>query len=972
MMPRCAVDRPSAPAKRPAAAGRPAGRPRGARASARATVAVALAGLALAWAGHRGVAVGGELPTGDVVEIRIEGNKTVPEAKIRTKIVHTKVGRPLTRKGLQADHESLWNTRWFSSVTQKYTPAADNKGIIVFFIVEEMPLIQKLRFEGMTKLYRKDVEKSTQLKEGERADWRRATMAVATINSMYKEKGYEFARVELIKGGKPDDTEVHIRIFEGPKVTVGRVEFVGNTIFDDDHLRDKVVTGAKFWGLIRANFQRDIVEQDAQKLKDFYQGLGYLEVQVTPVVRSGATPGDQLLTFVISEGVQFKVRDVRIEGNTKIKSADLLKDLKLHSGQPFSDALREADLKSIQKKYRALGYMDFQIAAAPRYRKEPGVIDLLYHVEEGNPYRIGEIIVTGNQRTRRKVVLRELQMAHVFPGAEFNGDNIELAQKRLGNLRYFNMDPQGKGSKPIEIKTLNKRGPDQPYWEEDNGLNALGRSLQEQARFQSPDDAQGPAAGAAPEGPPAIAPLGDGPLAPGRGGDLAPIEPPAQPFAPPADAMPGNTAPVVPLPPGAPAPAPGPRPRGRAGRTPPLGAGEPPGSFPDLPGTNATDVGPDRNEPFPNRSFTSIAHAVDPGPDPRSYADLGVHVDEGQTGSFMLGVAANSYQGLLGNLVLNERNFDITKLPTSFADLISGNAFRGGGQQLRIELMPGNLINYANATFTEPYLFNQPIGFNLSGYGFTRTYPDFRERRVGMRTSLGYQWGTQTYMDVAFRVEDVTFNGFRTPAPADYLAASGHTLLATIRPSIRFDTRNDLYMPTRGSYAEAAFEQGWGNFTFSKFTVEGRQHFLLRSRPDGTGPHILTMRGFFGITGPDTPVYERFFAGDIRSMRGFYYRGVGPHVLGSNIGGLMSAIGSIEYQYPLMANDMLHQVWFCDFGTVDRSYQFSGLRAAVGTGFRVIVPAMGKMPIAFDFALPVSSVPGDHKRYFHFFVGTFW
>ncbi len=76
---------------------------------------------------------------------------------------------------------------------------------------------------------------------------------------------------------------------------------------------------------------------------------------------------------------------------------------------------------------------------------------------------------------------------------------------------------------------------------------------------------------------------------------------------------------------------------------PPLGAGEPPGSFPSIPGMNMTDVGPDHNDPFPNRSF----------------ADIVTSVEEAPTGRFMIGVGANSFQGLIGNIQINEKNFDI-------------------------------------------------------------------------------------------------------------------------------------------------------------------------------------------------------------------------------------------------------------------------------------------------------------------------
>jgi outer membrane protein insertion porin family len=287
--------------------------------------------------------------------------------------------------------------------------------------------------------------------------------------------------------------------------------------------------------------------------------------------------------------------------------------------------------------------------------------------------------------------------------------------------------------------------------------------------------------------------------------------------------------------------------------------------------------------------------------------------------------------------------------------------------------MPGTLINRFQVSLREPYLFDLPIGASGSGYLFNRIYPDWTESRGGGRFSIGRQFGTQTYADVAFRIEDINFYGFTSPTPADYLAASGHSTLASIRPSLRFDNRNAAFMPNKGQYLELSFEEAWGTFTFPKFEVEGRTYFTTGSRPDGSGKRILTLRGHYGVTGRDTPVYERFFAGNFGSLRGFQYRGVGPHVFTKNVGGIMEALGSVEYQFPWLANDSLHQVVFCDFGTVENDYNtFSNFRVSVGTGLRLVLPAFGPLPLCFDLAFPVEKAVGDKVQYFNFTIGAFY
>ncbi|HEV3163677.1 MAG TPA: BamA/TamA family outer membrane protein [Isosphaeraceae bacterium] len=905
---------------------------------ARALIVSAMAALALA--------ATGDLPEGALItKVQIEGNVSIPSDQIRAKII-SRAGRPLERSRIEADIKSLNNTKWFSDVKSFYEPDPTAKGYILTFRVFEMPVLTYVEFRGRSKIALKEIQDSTGLKVGARADVMRTRLAVKQIERLYEEKGYEYASVRLLEGGNVGETRVVMSIFEGPKSKVGGVAFEGNTYATDAVLKTKISSKRPILGVVGGKYHADTVDEDVRKLITYYQGQGFFEVQVVPVTRSGSALGDQQLTFVIWEGTQFKVRNIQFEGNKRLTTDQLKEGLLLHSDKPFSDALREADLMNLKNKYFSQGYIDAKFNPYPRYLEEPGLIDLVYQVEEGEAYMLGELIVRGNARTRDQVVRREAVMAGLMPGEKLDMHRIDLFKKRLTNLHYFQMS-NDMGGKTLEVKIVNRRPHDKPY-----GSLAIpdlnsGIGL---TRLQDPGPeipAQPPAANeplAPGAGPAGVMPFGAG----GGGAAAPPVErelpPISLPAAPPE--LDNTAPPLPPIPPGQSA---------RGLSTPPVGAGEPPGMMPSLPGGNMTNPGPDRNDPFLGRN----------------YADIVAQVDEAPTGNFMFGVGASSYGGLMGNVQIVERNFDIWNPPRSWSDVTSGQAFRGGGQYFSIQASPGTQINSLRVQFTNPYVFALPIGFTTQGYVFQRLYPNWTETRGGGRFSLGRQFGTQTYADVAFRIEDVSFFGYRTPAPAAYLAASGHTTLASLRPSLRFDNRNDPFAPNKGQYVEFAFEQGWGNFTFPKFTVEGRQYVTLGRRPDGTGKRILKFRGYYGISGRDTPVYERFFAGDFGSMRGFSYRGVGPHILGVNVGGIMTALGSIEYQFPLMANDQLHQVIFTDFGTVESSYRFTTFRAAIGTGIRINIPQFGPYPLAFDIAFPLVKEDGDRTRIFAFFMGVF-
>ncbi len=971
------------------------------------------------------------LPEGPVTEIRTQGNQSITPEQIKSHI-KSRVGRPLDQAVLDDDLKALNGTKWFSEVQIVYEQSADGKGVVLIVIVAEMPIIHVLEFIGIHKLKLKDIQEACDLKKGGRADWKTTQMAPNRIKAVYEEKGYEQARVKLLEGGNPGDTKIVIEIFEGPKFHIESIDFVGNTFVDDALLKTKIDSRKGILGTLGEKRYKDSLENDRRNLIKFYQENGFFMVEVSATVKPGADIGAERITYTISEKTRFKVRKIVFEGNTMFPEAALKQGLLMKENEPYNEKIRELDYAKIMKQYQEKGCIKTTIEKDQLDTNQPDLIDVVYRINEGTPVYLGQLIIKGNVHTKDKVFRREALMAGLLPGEVLDMTRLEKYQQRVIGTGYVAKPGQpGAAGKGLNIEIVHQRSGDKPYGEDvavdpESILPGLGR-------MQSPDDRSDdlpplpatppqlaplslggpslirkqpsvvpPAVAAAalanrqaqatqarmqsgepalqlPGDPVALPPLtiGPGQATAGSAVTAAPLPtgPGAVPpqvdgsgistlspfgrqtgvFDPQPNVVP--SLPLDPLPPVANGENPGPNNKVPNSGGPVDRGDRNPGLFPSLPNQNMNNVGPDRQEPFGHRDF----------------ADIVTQIDEAPTGRIMFGVGASSQAGLNGNVILHESNFDLFAVPRSMAELMSGRAFRGAGQEFRIELSPGTQINRYVISFRDPYLFDLPIGLGLNGYQWSRFYPDWNERRSGGRFSLGYQAGPQMYTDVAVRAENVNIAGFKYPAAADILAAAGSTFLATIRPSIRFDNRNNPTSPSTGSYLEAAFEQGFGTFTFPKITLEGRQHFTLGSRPDGSGKRTLALRGFFGATGRDTPVYERFFAGDFRSMRGFYYRGVGPHIEGQNVGGVLTAIGSVEYQFPWNASDTLQQVVFCDFGTVEADYKFTTIRAAVGTGVRVVIPQItGQLPLAFDLAFPVAKADGDRVRYFSFFIGAFW
>jgi outer membrane protein insertion porin family len=360
-----------------------------------------------------------------------------------------------------------------------------------------------------------------------------------------------------------------------------------------------------------------------------------------------------------------------------------------------------------------------------------------------------------------------------------------------------------------------------------------------------------------------------------------------------------------------------------------------------------------------------------PPEDPGTPVPFDVYVEEARTGRFMFGAGINSDAGVTGQIIVDERNFNLFRFPTSFADIANGEAFRGAGQAFRLEAVPGNRVQRYLVSFTEPYLFSTPISLNVSGFFYDRGFYDWSENRLGGRTALGYRITPDLSVSVGARGEVVDVSNIRKPGIEELDRVVGKSDLFSGTVSLRHDTRDMPFAPTEGHLIELNFEQAFGDFDYPRAEVDYRRYFLLRERADGSGRHTLGVNLGAGFTGSDTPIFENYFAGGFTTLRGFEFRGASPIEQGVTVGGEFRLLGSVQYMMPLTADDMIKAVGFVDFGTVERDIEidWDNFRVAPGFGFRIAVPALGPAPLAFDFAFPVAQADTDNEQVFSFFFG---
>lgn len=340
--------------------------------------------------------------------------------------------------------------------------------------------------------------------------------------------------------------------------------------------------------------------------------------------------------------------------------------------------------------------------------------------------------------------------------------------------------------------------------------------------------------------------------------------------------------------------------------------------------------------------------------------DLVVQVKEAKTGTFSFGGGYSTVDEVVGFIEIEQRNFDFTNWPT----------FTGGGQQLSLRAETGSTRNNTSLSFTEPWLFDYPIsgGFDLyrrerdreRDVGFA-----FDEKRVGGALRFGKQYGEYNRGRIAYRYEEITVDNFDEDVAADVLAEEGENVVSTFTVGFSRDLRDNPFSPTKGLYLNGVVDLAGGPMGGDKdfYRLSGTSSYNIPMKFNS----VLEFRLRAGIVdaygdSDKVPIFERFFAGGARTIRGYNERKVGPldAVTEDPIGGEAMFVGNIEYTFPLI--DFIKLAAFYDIGNVWAEIEDFGsgeLKSGTGLGLRVKTP-IG--PISLDYGFPLNDEPGEEGR----------
>ena len=369
-----------------------------------------------------------------VTEVAISGNKRIESEAIK-RILKSKEGDLFSAKSIRQDIKAVYKMGYFGDVRVDGAETLDGK--VLTFFVEENETVRSVQFDGNRRFDDEKIEEVLGTKPGAIMNVNTLQGDLTEIIKLYKEKGYHNVVVQYEKE-RLDENHIAVvfNIKEGEKIYVREITFEGNVAYDDDDLQDLIQTKEKgffSWITSSGDLDREVLEQDISRIASFYHNHGYIQARVgSPDV---AYESDKItIAIKVEEGPQFTVGNVAIEGDLIDIEEALLAEIKIAPGEIYNREVVREDILTLTDLYSDQGYAYADVSPRIEKHETEHLADIVYVINKRNLVYFEKIIITGNTKTRDKVIRREL---NVYEQELFSGKRLKAGTRNLYRLEFF-------------------------------------------------------------------------------------------------------------------------------------------------------------------------------------------------------------------------------------------------------------------------------------------------------------------------------------------------------------------------------------------------------------------------------------------------------------------------------------------------------------------------------------------------------
>jgi len=387
--------------------------------------------IVLAW-----VLLGSFILAQKVTQVKFEGLAHIsPSMAMEIADIH--VGDQINTGKINESIKNLFSQGYFTDVW------VDRKGGTLIYHFKEKIAVAKIDIRGYgTGDDGKKLLEGIGLKKGDLYDDRRAVQAKNKIIKKLESEGYYDTVVEVGKAPVGESSvALMFDVNKGEKIKIKKMNFVGASKISQRDLELELANKEEdFLGWMpfmnNGVAKVDQLEYDAYRVKDVYMRHGYLDAKVSkPLMRVDFGSYNAEVDYQVLEGNQYRVGDVSISQNiVGLNDKKLLGHLTLRKGKVFNIKRMRKDMEYLKEQVGNLGYAYAQVS--PQMHKNPDTktIDLQYNLQGGQEVTINDVLISGNDTTKDRVIRRYLYLA---PGDKFNARDLKDSKNALGRTGFF-------------------------------------------------------------------------------------------------------------------------------------------------------------------------------------------------------------------------------------------------------------------------------------------------------------------------------------------------------------------------------------------------------------------------------------------------------------------------------------------------------------------------------------------------------
>lgn len=369
-----------------------------------------------------------------ITAIQVEGNNRI-EADAVKRVIKSREGDVFKAQPLTRDLKKIYAMGYFDDVRVEAHSVPGGKAVV--FKVLEKPTIRNIAFRGNKKFKDKKLKENLTLRTGSILNIFKIQSNLAIIQDMYRDKNYHHVQVtyktiEL----KNNQADLEFKIVEGDRSRIENILFDGNEVYPDNRLK-KLVETSEAWFLSfiteDGDLDRGKLKQDVALLTSFYHNNGYINARVGEPEVIFTEEGIDV-TFKIEEGPRYKVGKVNLIGEFVVPENLLKAVIQLYNQEFFSKAVMRQDILLITDLYADAGYAYAEVIPLVERRDEELLVEVTYDIKKGPLVYYEKIIISGNTKTRDKVIRRELQ---VHEKELYSGKKMKRGIRNLYYLDFF-------------------------------------------------------------------------------------------------------------------------------------------------------------------------------------------------------------------------------------------------------------------------------------------------------------------------------------------------------------------------------------------------------------------------------------------------------------------------------------------------------------------------------------------------------